>query len=66
MSSHNISATGYLLIVLAGVVLDLLSHRRESRIPSRGTALRRVMHARSGRVGVLAGWAWLGLHFFSR
>jgi hypothetical protein len=26
----------------------------------------RVMRTRSGRVGVMAGWVWLGLHFFAR
>jgi hypothetical protein len=28
--------------------------------------LRRVMRTRSGRVGVLVGWAWLGVHFLAR
>jgi hypothetical protein len=28
--------------------------------------LRRAMRTRSGRVGVIAGWAWIGIHFFAR
>ncbi len=26
----------------------------------------RVMRSRTGRVGVLVAWAWLGLHFFAK
>jgi hypothetical protein len=28
--------------------------------------LTRAMRTRTGRVGVLVAWAWLGLHFFAR
>ncbi len=66
MSSHDVTVAGYVLIAVAAAGLELLSSRRGSRIPPLGAVLGRVMRTRSGRVGVLAGWAWLGLHFFSR
>ena len=66
MSSRAITVAGYAVLVMVGVVLQGLSRRKGSRIPSLGTVLRRVLASRSGRVGVMAGWAWLGLHFFAR
>ena len=66
MTSHQVVLGVYLLIVLAGVLLQLHSRRSSSRIPSLGTVFSRVMRTRSGRIGVVAGWAWLGLHFFAR
>ena len=66
MTSHEITLFGYLAFVVAGVILHILGLRPGSRIPTLGTAARRLMRTRSGRVGVIAGWAWLGLHFFAR
>jgi uncharacterized protein DUF6186 len=66
MSSHDLTVTGYVLIVMAGVCLQLLSAREGAPIPSLGAVLGWVMRTRSGRVGVIAGWAWIGIHFFAR
>jgi len=66
MSTHALTVAGYVLIVLCGIVLQLLSYRTNARIPSLGTVFSRVMRTRSGRVGLVAGWAWLGLHFLAR
>jgi hypothetical protein len=66
MSSHDVTLSVYALIVLVGVVLQALGTRPGSRIPPLGLVFSRVMRTRSGRVGVVAGWAWLGLHFFVR
>ncbi|HEV8621933.1 MAG TPA: DUF6186 family protein [Actinomycetota bacterium] len=66
MNSHDVTVAGYLVIVSSGVGTELLSHRSGSRIPSFGKVLSRLMRSRSGRVGVVAGWAWLGMHFFAR
>lgn len=46
--------------------LQLSSLRPGSPVPSLGAVLRRVMRTRSGRVGVMVGWAWLGVHFLAR
>jgi Family of unknown function (DUF6186) len=66
MTSHDATVAGYLLIVSAGIGVQLLSSREGSRIPTLGMLLSRVMRTRSGRVGIIAGWAWLGVHFFAR
>ena len=66
MSSHSWTVVVYGAIAAAGVGLELASRRAGSAIPSLGNVFRRVMRTRSGRVGVVAGWAWLGLHFFAR
>ena len=66
MSSHAITVAGYAAIVLFALSLQLRSSSPRSRIPSLGTLFGRVMRTRSGRAGILAGWAWLGLHFFAR
>ena len=66
MSSHAITVAGYVIGASAGVGLQMLSRRKGSRIPPLGAVLKLVMRSRSGRVGLVAGWAWLGLHFFAR
>ena len=66
MSSHAWTVVGYSAIVMIGVALQVAGRRPGSRIPSLGDVARTVMRTRSGRVGVIAGWAWLGLHFFAR
>jgi hypothetical protein len=66
MSSHDLTVAGYVLIVVAGACLQLLSTRKGARVPPLGAVLDRVMRTRSGRVGVIAGWAWIGIHFFAR
>ncbi len=66
MNSHDVAVSVYLLFAIAALVLQALSLRQDSKIPSLGTVFSRVMRTRSGRVGVMAGWVWLGLHFFAR
>ena len=66
MSSHDITVGGYLVVVIAGVVLEVVATRTKAPVPSLGDVLTRIMRTRTGRVGVLVGWAWLGLHFFSQ
>lgn len=66
MSSRDITVGGYLAVVVAGVILELIATRTKVPVPSLGDVLTRIMRTRTGRVGVLVAWAWLGLHFFSR
>jgi hypothetical protein len=66
MNSHDVTVALYALIFAAGGLLQLLSYRQGSHVPSLGTALSRLMRTRTGRVGVVTAWAWLGLHFFAR
>jgi hypothetical protein len=66
MSSHVITTAGFVAFVIAGTVLNLLAHRPGTRIPTMGTLFTRTMHSRTGRIAVVAWWAWLGLHLFSK
>ena len=66
MNSHEVTIAGY-LVVLAGIVLlQVLATRTHGTVPSLGDLLSRAMRSRTGRVGVLVAWAWIGLHFFAR
>ena len=66
ISSHVITITGYLAFLAAGITLNVLAHRRGSPIPAMGTLFSRVMHSRTGRIAVVAWWAWLGMHLFAK
>ena len=66
MNSRDLTIAVYVLFVLAALLLQALSLRVGSRIPSLGYVFSRAMRTRSGRVGMMAGWVWLGLHFFAR
>jgi len=66
MTWHEVTIAGYLLVVAAIVMLQLLATRTEVPAPSFGELLTRAMRSRTGRVGVLVAWAWIGLHFFAR
>jgi len=53
--------------VLGGIVLlQVLATRTRVPVPALGDLLTRAMRTRTGRVGVLVAWAWIGLHFFAR
>ena len=66
MNSHNVTIAGYLLVVAAIVLLQLLATKTRAPIPSLGDLLTRAMRTRTGRVGMLVAWAWIRLHFFAR
>jgi hypothetical protein len=66
MSGHEVTIAGYLLVVAGIVVLQVLATRTRLPVPSLGELLTRAMRSRTGRVGVLVAWAWIGLHFFAR
>jgi len=66
MNSHDVTITGYVVILLAVFGLQLAATRTKAPVPPLGTVLSRIMRTRTGRVGVLVAWAWLGLHFFAK
>jgi len=66
MDSRAVTVLGYVAFVAAGAVLQVVALRPGSRIPTLGSVVSRAMRTRSGRVAIVAGWAWLGLHFFAR
>jgi hypothetical protein len=56
-----------MLLVAVSLVIDAgRALRFPSRVPPIGEVLSRAMRTRTGRVGMLVAWAWLGLHFFAR
>ena len=64
MTSHDISVMVYVVIGLTAVAVELVALSRPERVASLGRVLGRAMHTRTGRVGIVTGWVWLGLHFF--
>lgn len=66
MNSHEVTIAGYLAVLAGIVLLQVLATRTRVPVPSFGDLLTRAMRSRTGRVGVLVAWAWVGLHFFAR
>ena len=66
MNSHDVTITGYVVVLLAAAGLQLAATRTRAPVPPLGAVLSRIMRTRTGRVGVLVAWAWLGLHFFAK
>jgi len=65
VNSHTITIAGYLVMLGGIVLLQVLAARTRVPVPSLGDLLTRAMRTRTGRVGVLVAWAWIGLHFFA-
>jgi hypothetical protein len=66
MVTRVITITGFAALILALFVLEFLSRRKDSRIPTLGEWLGYVMRPKAGRLLILLGWLWLGWHYFSR
>lgn len=66
MSSHDVTIAGYLAVLVLAVGLEVAAHVERLDVQGIGTVLSRVMRNRAGRIGVVAIWAWLGMHFFAR
>jgi hypothetical protein len=66
MNSHDVTVLGF-LVLLGGLIGTEISARRvDSKVPTFDQVLTRIMRTRTGRVGMLVAWAWLGLHFFAK
>jgi hypothetical protein len=66
MSSRDITIAGYLFFLAIAIGMSLLARQPGSRLPTIGQVLTRIMHSRTGRIAVVAWWAFLGLHLFSK
>jgi hypothetical protein len=64
--TRTITIIGFVVAVVAMVVLEILARRPGSRIPTVGEWLGYLMRPKLGRVLVLVGWWWLGWHYFAR
>jgi hypothetical protein len=66
VNSHDLTVAGYLVVLAAFVTLEIVGARTKAPVPTLGTILTRIMRTRTGRVGILVAWAWIGLHFFAQ
>ncbi len=66
MSDRTVTVIGFVVIIAVLVVLEILARRRIGRIPTLGEWLGYVMRRPIGRALILAGWLWLGWHYFAR
>jgi hypothetical protein len=61
-----ITIVGFVVILMAGVGLEVLARRPDARVASVGGVLTHVMRQRTGRVLVFVLWFWFGWHFIAR
>jgi hypothetical protein len=66
MSDRTITVIGFVVTIAVLVVLEILGRRKIARIPTLGEWLGFVMRRPAGRALILAGWLWLGWHYFAR
>jgi len=66
VSTRTITIAGFLAVIGALVVLELMGRSRRTRIPTVGEWLGYVMRPAAGRAIILLGWLWLGWHYFAR
>jgi hypothetical protein len=66
MNSHDLTVAGYVAVLAALALLQVFALRSPGHVPPIGEVLTRAMRSRTGRVGILVAWAWVGLHFFAR
>jgi hypothetical protein len=66
VSTWAITVAGFIAIIAALILLEVIGRRPASRIPTAGEWLGYVMRPRTGRAVVLLGWLWLGWHYFAR
>jgi hypothetical protein len=66
MVTRVITIIGFGLAIAALFALEIAARRPGNRIPTAGEWFGFLMRPRTGRVLVLAGWLWLGWHYFAR
>ena len=66
MSDRTITVIGFVAIIAVLAALEFLARRKIGRIPTLGEWLGFVMRRPAGRAVILAGWLWLGWHYFAR
>lgn len=66
MNSHAITVLGFLIVLAGLITTEAIARSGKGNIPTFAQVCTRIMRTRTGRVGMLVAWAWLGLHFFSK
>lgn len=66
ISSHWAAVAGFTLLAVAVLAIDRRARRPQSRLVGFAAVVGRLMATRTGRIGVLVVWWWLGWHFLAR
>jgi uncharacterized protein DUF6186 len=66
LNSHDITVVGFLVILSGLIGAEIIARSGRTEIPRFAEVVTRIMRTRTGRVGILVAWAWLGLHFFAK
>lgn len=66
MNSHDVTVLGFLVILSTLIGAEIVARRGNAEIPPFAEVVTRIMRTRTGRVGMLVAWAWIGLHFFAK
>ncbi len=66
MNSHDITVAGFLVVVAGLIGAEAVARLTKAPIPTFAQVFTRIMRTRTGRVGILVAWAWVGLHFFAK
>ena len=66
MATRVITIIGFCTVIAALVILEIVARRPGSRVPALGEWLGYLMRPKTGRFLLLAGWLWLGWHYFAR
>ena len=67
MNAHDVTVLIWVLLISIGAAFELIARVDPGgRLPTLSALFGVAMRSRSGRVGILAAWLWVGLHFFSR
>ena len=61
--SRYVIVGGYLLFLVVGLTLWLITRSKKTPIATVGDMIDRLMHHRTTRIGILCAWLWIGWHF---
>jgi hypothetical protein len=62
--SHSVTVAGWIVITVAIATVWIAALVSHGRFPTAAALVREASHHVVVRVLVLAGWAWVGWHFF--
>jgi hypothetical protein len=63
MTSSFIVITGYLVLLVLGIILWLLSKFERVKLHKVGVLMDRILHHRTTRMAIILAWWWVGWHF---
>lgn len=66
MNSHDITVVGFGVFLCGMIGAEVAARSSRTPIPTFSQVCTRIMRTRTGRVGVLVAWGWVGLHFFAK